>query len=167
MPEALDNPIIFDAGDVDYLANHFTIEQLRWEIKQARAHQNGEIERDWQDYYEDYIKTCQLAIEIKPAALVKKLVNKNGQMVSPRESIESIKARYDLVDYVGQYVRLRKSGNKFQGLCPFHADKDSASFFVYPDGHWHCFGCQKSGTIIDFVMEYNHLDLKSAIAQLR
>jgi hypothetical protein len=150
--------IILDANDINYLVNNFSPDQLRAEISNARQRLKGEIDWHWQAYYDDFINACQLAISIQ----YKPKPHKSPQF---RESIDDIKRRYDLVDYIGQYVRLRKSGNKFQGLCPFHSDKKTPSFFVYPTG-WHCFGCQKSGTIIDFVMEYEHLDLKEAIKRL-
>ena len=150
--------IIFDANDVKELMIRFTPEQLRHEISTARMKLRGECDWRWQVYYEDYIKVCQLAIAIqwqpKP---------KDPQF---RESIEDIKSRYDLVEYIGQYVKLRKSGNKYQCLCPFHADKKTESFFVYPDNTYHCFGCRAHGTIIDFVMQYHDLDIKQAIERL-
>lgn len=155
----MSNQIVFDASDVDELVKRFDVETLRHEISGARKRLAGEYDLDWQHYYSDYIKACQLAIDIqyepRPA--------KSPQY---RESIESIKSRIDLVDYIGQYVKLRKTGNKFQGLCPFHADKKSPSFTVYPGSGWHCFGCQVSGDLIDFVVKYKNVSVKEAIEVL-
>ncbi len=152
---------IFDSSDIEYMANHLTVEQLRIEIKSARNKLRGEYEWKIQAYLEDFIRACQLAIEsIQPKMPDKNISNNHF------ESAESIKSRYYLVDYIGQYIRLRKSGDKFQGLCPFHADKNSASFFVYPNNTYHCFGCQAHGTIIDFVMQYDKVDIKSALEKL-
>jgi len=150
--------IIFDANDVKELMIRFTPEQLRHEISTAGMKLRGECDWKWKAYYEDYIKVCQLAISIQWQP-------KPHNDPQSRESLEDIKSRYDLVEYIGQYVNLRKSGNKFQGLCPFHTDK-SPSFFVYPDNTYHCFGCQAHGTIIDFVMQYHDLDIKQAIERL-
>ncbi|MEO8841377.1 MAG: DNA primase [Kofleriaceae bacterium] len=67
--------------------------------------------------------------------------------------IEEIKTRADIVAVIGQHVQLKKAGRSWKGLCPFHSEK-SPSFNVMPDkGFFHCFGCQKSGDVIKFVME--------------
>jgi hypothetical protein len=150
--------IILDANDINYLVNNFSPDQLRAEISNAREKLKREIDWKWQAFYEDYIKACHSAISIQ----YKPKPHKNPKF---RESIEEIKARYDLVDYISQHVKLRKSGNKFQGLCPFHADKKTPSFFVYPTG-WHCFGCLESGDIITFVSKYKNMSIKDAIEDL-
>lgn len=154
--------IIFDANDIDYLVNHFPIEQLRQEIKTARNNLKGEIELNWQWYYEDLIKSCQLAIVIAQSYISKPKADEPTKRIS----IEDLKAKYDLTDYIGQYIPLRKSGNRYMGLCPFHPDKRTASFVVYPNQTYHCFGCQKHGDLISFVMEYEHIDIKDAINKL-
>ncbi len=155
----------FDSADIDYLVDHFDIIQLRIEIKNALNRLKGEYEWKSKLYYEDYIKACRIAIELHESTMTP--VSNNLISNNHFESADTIKSRYDLVEYISQYVKLRKSGDKFQGLCPFHADKNSASFFVYPNNTFHCFGCQAHGTIIDFVMKHDGLDFKSAIAKLR
>ena len=52
-----------------------------------------------------------------------------------------------------------------QYFCPFHSDGSSPSFTVYND-HFYCFGCQKKGSIIDFVMEYDNVDFYEAINRI-
>ncbi|MGE5443665.1 MAG: CHC2 zinc finger domain-containing protein [Ignavibacteriales bacterium] len=67
---------------------------------------------------------------------------------------------------IGQYIHLRKSGNKFTGKCPFHDDR-SPSFVVYPEtSSYYCFGCKKSGDIFRFVMEIEKLSFKDAVEAL-
>jgi hypothetical protein len=155
---------IFDATDIDYLAL-FTISELRAEIKNAWNKLKCENDWHWQMYYEDFIKACHLAIRI--SELLEPAIKPTLRNIQPRfESADTIKERYDLVDYIGQYVQLKKVNNKYQGLCPFHPDKHSPSLVVYPDQHWHCFGCQRNGTVIDFVMIYEGLTLKEALCKL-
>ena len=82
----------------------------------------------------------------------------------PQETIEEIIERVSPADYIGQWVQLRKSGINMVGRCPFHGDR-SPSFYVYPD-HFHCFGCGKHGSVIDFVMEHEHMSFREAVLHL-
>lgn len=82
------------------------------------------------------------------------------------ESIESLKAIVQIVDVISQYVELHKAGSNYKGLCPFHTEK-TPSFVVEPNkGLFYCFGCQKGGDAIKFVMEYEHLEYKDAIEKI-
>lgn len=82
------------------------------------------------------------------------------------ESIESLKTIVQIVDVVSQYVELHKAGSNYKGLCPFHTEK-TPSFVVEPNkGLFYCFGCQKGGDAIKFVMEYEHLEYKDAIEKI-
>src|SRR2546427_13258635 len=66
---------------------------------------------------------------------------------------DRVKQQADIVRVVGEYVRLKKSGQNFTGLCPFHAEK-SPSFAVHPTKQiYHCFGCGVGGGVFKFVME--------------
>src|SRR5437879_5985733 len=66
---------------------------------------------------------------------------------------DKVKQQADIVRVVGEYVRLKKSGANFTGLCPFHAEK-SPSFAVHPTKQiYHCFGCGVGGDVFKFVME--------------
>jgi len=74
--------------------------------------------------------------------------------------------RVDIVDVVGKYVQLRKSGANYSGLCPFHNEK-TPSFSVSPAKQfYHCFGCQKHGNAIGFLMDYGGLGYVDAIKEL-
>jgi DNA primase len=79
---------------------------------------------------------------------------------------EEIKARVDLVELIGRSIELKRVGAYYRGLCPFHAEK-TPSFYVRPQTQsWHCFGCNKSGTAFDWLMEREHLDFGEALRTL-
>jgi DNA primase len=76
---------------------------------------------------------------------------------------ERVKQQADIVRVIGEYVRLKKTGQNFTGLCPFHQEK-SPSFAVHPVRQiYHCFGCGVSGDVFKFVMELEKLSFPEAI----
>jgi DNA primase len=76
---------------------------------------------------------------------------------------ERVKQQADIVRVIGEYVRLKKSGQNFTGLCPFHAEK-SPSFAVHPTKQiYHCFGCGVGGDVFKFVMEMDKVAFPEAI----
>jgi DNA primase len=80
--------------------------------------------------------------------------------------VEQLKSSIDIVDVVGQYVRLRKAGTRFKGLCPFHTEK-TPSFGVHAAHQFYkCFGCGASGDAIKFVMEIEGLTFYEALKLL-
>ncbi|WP_124727809.1 DNA primase [Staphylospora marina] len=84
----------------------------------------------------------------------------------PEEFLEQLRRQLDLVDLVGHYVTLRKSGRNWFGLCPFHSEK-SPSFSVAPDKQiYYCFGCGAGGDAIRFVMEIEQLTFVEAVRHL-
>lgn len=80
---------------------------------------------------------------------------------------EQIRQKLDIVQYIGQYVQLKKTGRNYKGLCPFHQEK-SPSFIVSPERQiWHCFGsCGQGGDIIAFIMKYDNLTFPEAVREL-
>ena len=85
-------------------------------------------------------------------------------MAFPESFIKELTERSDIADVVSQYVRLnKKSGNNLFGLCPFHSEK-TPSFSVAPDKQiYHCFGCGKGGSVINFIMEIENLSYPDAV----
>ncbi len=80
--------------------------------------------------------------------------------------IDEIKARVDVVDLIGEYVDLRRSGKNYTALCPFHQEK-TPSFVVFPETQtWKCFGCGKGGDVFTFVQEYERVDFGEALQRL-
>ena len=79
------------------------------------------------------------------------------------EFIDELKENVDIVDLISDYLELKKTGNRYKGLCPFHSEK-TPSFFVNPDNNfYHCFGCGAGGDTISFVMEIENLTFIESI----
>lgn len=82
------------------------------------------------------------------------------------EIINEVFAENDIVDYISQYVQLKKTGRDYSGLCPFHKEK-SPSFHVSREKQlYHCFGCNASGNLVQFVMRTEGLDFTEALKLL-
>ncbi len=80
--------------------------------------------------------------------------------------IDEIKHKTDIIDLVGEYVKLEKIGRNYIGLCPFH-DEKTPSFTVSEDKQiCHCFGCKKGGNAFQFLQEIEGLSFVDAVAQL-
>jgi len=76
---------------------------------------------------------------------------------------DRVKQQADIVRVIGEYVRLKKSGQNFTGLCPFHGEK-TPSFAVHPVKQiFHCFGCGKGGDVFTFVMEMEKCPFPEAV----
>src|SRR5882762_6391747 len=76
---------------------------------------------------------------------------------------ERVKQQADIVRVIGEYVQLKKAGQNFRGLCPFHSEK-SPSFNVHPPKMiYHCFGCGQGGDVFKFVMEMEKCAFPEAI----
>ena len=84
----------------------------------------------------------------------------------PKDFIQDLIARADVVEVVDSRVRLKKAGRNYQACCPFHNEK-SPSFTVAPDKQfYHCFGCGAHGNALDFLMEYDGLEFPDAVEEL-
>ena len=84
----------------------------------------------------------------------------------PRSFIDDLLNRVDIVEVIDARVPLKKKGREYWACCPFHGEK-SASFSVSPGKQfYHCFGCQKSGNAVGFLMDYDHMEFIEAIESL-
>lgn len=81
---------------------------------------------------------------------------------------QEIKDRLDIVEIVGETVKLRRSGSGYSGFCPFHDNKNTPAFVVWPEsGTWKCFGaCNEGGDLFDFVMKRHGWDFTTAMEYL-
>lgn len=84
----------------------------------------------------------------------------------PREFCDQVVANSDIVDVIGQYVELKPGSGEYQGVCPFHADKNPSFGVNRVKGMYHCFGCQASGNVITFLKNYLKLDYSECIEYL-
>lgn len=79
------------------------------------------------------------------------------------DEVEEIKHRIDIVDFISQYVSLKKAGANFKALCPFHQERTS-SFMVSADKQiYKCFGCGEGGDIFEFLMKMENLEFPEAL----
>jgi len=87
-------------------------------------------------------------------------------MMIPEEKIAEVRERAGIVEVISDYIRLKKSGANFQGLCPFHGEK-TPSFNVNPSrGIFHCFGCGVGGNAVTFVMKMEGISFPEAVKLL-
>ncbi len=87
-------------------------------------------------------------------------------MIIPRNVIDEILAKLDIVDVIGERVNLKKTGANYKGLCPFHNEK-SPSFIVNPDKQiFKCFGCNVGGDVIGFVEKSEGISFYEAVKKL-
>ena len=86
-------------------------------------------------------------------------------MALPASFMDELRLRTPLPAVIGRRVRLAKSGRQWKGCCPFHGEK-TPSFYVYEDGHYHCFGCGAHGDAIGFVMQSEGAGFMEAVERL-
>uniref|UniRef100_A0A451DEW5 DNA primase n=1 Tax=Buchnera aphidicola (Cinara pseudotsugae) TaxID=2518978 RepID=A0A451DEW5_9GAMM len=84
----------------------------------------------------------------------------------PQTFIHELIERTDIIELINKYITLKKSGNNYKTLCPFHNEK-TPSFVVSPQKQFfYCFGCGIHGNVIDFLMKYEKLDFLNSIIEL-
>jgi DNA primase len=84
----------------------------------------------------------------------------------PRDFIDNLLNRVDIVEVIDARVPLKKAGKDYKACCPFH-DERTPSFTVSQNKQfYHCFGCGKSGSAIGFLMEYDHMSFPEAVEEL-
>ena len=84
----------------------------------------------------------------------------------PREFIDELLARLDVVEVIDRRVPLKKAGKDFKACCPFHNEKTPSFTVSRTKQFYHCFGCGVSGTAITFLMEFEHLSFPEAVEEL-
>jgi DNA primase len=82
------------------------------------------------------------------------------------DDIARVRQSSDIVAIIGEHVSLRRVGMRWQGLCPFHAEKSPSFSVNQGEGLYYCFGCQAKGDVITFVREIEHLDFVGAVEKL-
>ncbi len=84
----------------------------------------------------------------------------------PKQFIDELIGRTDIVDLIGTRIQLKKAGREYKACCPFH-DEKTASFTVsQAKQFYHCFGCNAHGTALGFIMEYDRLEFVEAVETL-
>ena len=84
----------------------------------------------------------------------------------PHGFIEDLLARIDIVDVIEPRLKLKKAGQNYQGLCPFHNEKTPSFSVNQAKQFYYCFGCQESGDALKFLMEHDHIDFVQAVESL-
>jgi len=87
-------------------------------------------------------------------------------MTISEAEIAQVRSATDIVALITEYVALKKAGRRWQGLCPFHAEKSPSFSVNAEEGRYYCFGCRVSGDQITFVREMQHLDFVEAVRVL-
>jgi DNA primase len=83
-----------------------------------------------------------------------------------KEYLDKLRDNVDIVSVISRYVKLKKRGRNYVGLCPFH-DEKTPSFVVSPEKQiFHCFGCGASGDVVKFIMRIEDIDFKTAVKEL-
>jgi DNA primase len=80
--------------------------------------------------------------------------------------LEEIKSRIDIVDFISDYVQLKKSGQNFKGLCPFHSEKTPSFMVSQVKQIFHCFGCGAGGDVVGFLMKHENVSFPEALEYL-
>lgn len=84
-------------------------------------------------------------------------------MYYPDEIVEDVRISSDIVSVIGSYIRLKKTGSNFMGLCPFHNEKTPSFSVSQSKQMYHCFGCGVGGNVYTFIMEYENYNFVEAL----
>ncbi len=84
----------------------------------------------------------------------------------PRDFIDSLLSRIDIVELINSYIPLKKKGSNYMACCPFHGEKTPSFSVSASKQFFHCFGCGISGDAISFLREYDHLEFADAVEEL-
>jgi DNA primase len=76
--------------------------------------------------------------------------------------LEEIRSKVDIVDFISDYVQLKKSGQNYKGLCPFHSEKTPSFMVSQSKQIFHCFGCGIGGDVVSFLMKHDNLSFNEA-----
>ena len=87
-------------------------------------------------------------------------------MYYPEEVIEEVRSRNDIVDVIGSYVGLKRSGSNYTCCCPFHNEKTPSFSVSRQKQMFYCFGCHEGGNVFSFVMKYEHFTFQEAVKAL-
>src|SRR4030042_1836314 len=77
--------------------------------------------------------------------------------------LEEVRSKVDIVDFISDYVQLKKSGQNYKALCPFHAEKTPSFMVSQPKQIFHCFGCGAGGDVVSFLMKHETLSFNEAM----
>ena len=81
----------------------------------------------------------------------------------PRDFIDTVISRNDIVEVISSYVPLKKRGQNYLACCPFHSENTPSFNVRQAKQYYHCFGCGASGNVISFLMEYDHMEFVESI----
>ncbi len=84
----------------------------------------------------------------------------------PPSFIQSVRERTDIIETAQSRIDLKKNGNRYKGLCPFHNEKTPSFTINAEQQFFYCFGCGAKGDVIEFIMQYDHLDFIDALSML-
>ena len=87
-------------------------------------------------------------------------------MYYPDEIVEEVRVSNDIVSIIGSYIRLKKTGSNYMGLCPFHNEKTPSFSVSQSKQMYHCFGCGVGGNVYTFIMEYENYTFVESLKYL-
>ena len=90
-----------------------------------------------------------------------------GKIGVMNDTVSEVKKRIEIVDFIGSFINVKKTGRNFKAVCPFHQEK-TPSFVISPERQiWHCFGaCSEGGDVIKFLMKWENLTFYEALKEL-